>query len=173
VEDLPDLIKEMNKRCKPVPDSKTMKQRYDGKPLLKEGTKVRVALEHPVNALTGEQLHGAFRASDPRWTTATFTVKELYLKPGQPPMYKLEGKPHMYTRNRLQPVGETSAHKPSVIRGKPNTYVVEAIVYKRKGVIQYKVKWRGDSESTWEPRSKLIEDVPAIVAEYDATKKRA
>jgi hypothetical protein len=175
VEDLPDLIAEMNKRrAKPVPSNKNAQVLSDGKDLLAEGAKVRVALEHPVNALTGEQLHGAFRASDPRWSTAVSEVTDVVLTPGRPPMYRIKGRQHMYTRNRLQVVGEALPPKPTVIRGKPAMYSAEEILdrRKRKNQVEYKVRWRGYplSEATWEPRKRLIEDVPDMVAAYEASR---
>ena len=50
---------------------------------------------------------------------------------------------------------------------------VEALLRRRKirNKVSYLVKWLGypDYDSTWEPRQKLIEDVPALVALFDST----
>lgn len=173
VEVLPHLITSINRFRKPAapPGDELLD---DGKPLLPDGAKVRVALEHPVNPVTDARLHGNFRASDPRWETAVSEVESLVLRPGAPPMYRIKGKRHMYTRNRLLPVGAAEPPRPSVIVGKPKTYRVEEILDRRRtkgtnGRVEYKVKWYGypEGEATWESRTKLVEDVPAIVKKFD------
>src|SRR5690606_31997687 len=129
-------------------------------------------LEHPVNALTCEQLHGAFRASDPRWTTKVEEVESVSIQPGRPPMYSIKGRQHMYPRNRLHPIAGTQPPKPTVVRGQPAQYTVESILESRRRAgtgVEYLVKWYGYpvSESTWEPRKTLIQEIPDMIAAFE------
>ena len=147
--------------------------------LLTKGTKVRVQLDEPIDLLTGEKLHGHFRSTDIRWNPKIREIKEILIRPGQPPMYLLDGKvgkrevtPIAYTKNQLQVVpADEKPPNPKVIRGKPNTYIVEKIVDKKKegNRIYYKVRWLGYSakDDTYELRSELIKDVPDLIKEYE------
>jgi len=147
--------------------------------LMEIGTKVRVQLDEPIDLLTGEKLHGHFRSTDIRWNPKVREIKEILIRPGQPPMYLLDGKvgkrevtPIAYTKNQLQVVpADEKPPNPKVIRGKPNTYIVEKIVDKKKegNRIYYKVRWLGYSakDDTYELRSELMKDVPDLIKEYE------
>jgi hypothetical protein len=81
-----------------------------------------------------------------------------------------------YTKNQLHVVSENEeAPLPKVIRGNPKTYVISKILdkRKRKNKIEYKIRWKGygPEDDTWEPRKKLIEDVPLLVDEFEKTRK--
>ena len=52
-------------------------------------------------------------------------------------------------------------------------FVIEAITGERKlrGVRQYRCKWEGYDEETWQSAANIEEDVPELVREFHATKK--
>ena len=168
--ELPEVVAAINRGRKPVkPAGPGVVD--DGQKIIPEGTVVRTALENPVNPIDNKTLHGKFRASDPRWSTYTSKVEGVQFIPGRPPMYRVSGHQHLFTHNRLQPVGKNEAPKPTVISGKPDTYIVEELLEKRKtnGKVEIKVKWRGYpmEEATWEPRANLAKDVPAMLKKFE------
>ena len=55
--------------------------------ILPEGTKVRIALDYPINHVTGEKLHGKFRAGDIRFSKEIHTIDKIILSPNQPISY--------------------------------------------------------------------------------------
>lgn len=184
VEDLPQIVKAIDRN---LPKRKTPSQFPTGSKetfeFIPTGTKVRVALDEPIDTTAGKRLHGRFRAGDIKFSQKERVVKQLNLQPNQPPTYLLDGPEGTdkvtnvaYTKNQLQviPTEEKLPH-PSVIRGKATHYIVEKIIGKKKvkGKIEYKVKWRGfpESDATYEPREKLLEDVPNVVKEFEAKKK--
>jgi hypothetical protein len=174
VEDLPKVIEAINKKM-----GKKKKKKYPDEPvcegdscnLLDEGTKVRVALDEPISAVTARRLPGKFRSGDIRWNPKVRTIEFISLRPGQPPMYMLNGgEPIAYTRNQLQVVHEDEEPPDTnVIRGNPEHYIVEKILEKKKvkGKIMFLIKWYGFKEKTWEPRSEIIKDVPDMVKEFE------
>ena len=179
VDDLPVIIKAINKNIhyKP-PKADGPVCSGDSCQLLEIGTKVRRILDYPIDTHNEKRVHGKFRASDIRWHPEIRTIKNILLTTGQPPLYQLDdGKDGIdqrvaYTKQQLQVVDKNEElPPPKVIRGKPKTYKVEKIIGKKKikGKIYYKVKWLGypEEESTWEPRTNLIEDVPDLVKEYE------
>lgn len=180
VEDLPKLIKILNKKAKsfkqPVLPDKVLCQGNACK-LLSIGDKVRVIQEEPRDYVSGKKLHGKFRATDLRWSPVIRTIKQVLLKPGSPPMYLLDGKikgkePVAYTRNELKLVGDNEVYPDGkkVIRGNPSKYKVERIIGKKKikGKVYYNVKWKGYTKPTYEPKDTLIEDVPDMIADYES-----
>ncbi|GBC39593.1 chromobox protein homolog 5-like [Rhizophagus irregularis DAOM 181602=DAOM 197198] len=145
--------------------------------LLSEETRVRVKLNEPISVL-GNKLHGKFRTGDIRWNPNIRVIKKMILSPEQPPTYLLDG-PHgrlsvsrcAYTRKELQVVPENERPPPnSVIRGQPERFVPERILrhHIRKGQDQYLVKWErySDTEATWEPASRLEENVPDLIRKF-------
>ncbi|GET56812.1 hypothetical protein DFA_00299 [Rhizophagus irregularis DAOM 181602=DAOM 197198] len=125
--------------------------------LLSEGIHVRVKLDEPISVL-GNKLHGKFRTGDIRWNPNIRVIKKMILSPEQPPTYLLDG-PHgrlgvsrcAYTRKELQIVPENEHLPPeSVIRGQPERF------------------WERypDTEATWEPASRLEEDVPDLIRKF-------
>jgi hypothetical protein len=146
--------------------------------LLAIGTKVRVALDHPISTATDKRLHGRFRSSDVRWNPQIRTVKQYILKPAQVPLYLLDGnfsrhkvEPVAYSKSQLQVVNknEIVPEGEKIIRGNPTNYVVEKIVGKKfeNRKVMYKVKWLGFKDTTYEPRSTLIKQVPKMINEYE------
>lgn len=55
--------------------------------ILPEGTKVRIALDYPINAVTNEKLHGNFRAGDIRFSKEIYEIEKIILTPNQPVSY--------------------------------------------------------------------------------------
>ncbi len=121
--------------------------------LLSIGDRVRVALEFPIDLVTGAKLHGKFRSSDIKWDPKIRIIKDLLLKPNAPPMYLLDGPvgdrkitPIAYTKNQLNSVAANEKlPNPKVIRGKPTKYIIEKIVDKMKIKKKsfYLIKWVG------------------------------
>jgi hypothetical protein len=189
VNDLPLLIRALNKKA--TVNLKTQKKHLRKHPLpnkpligkdnilLPIGTKVRVQLEYPIDVATGKKLHGKFRSGDIRWDPKERVIKEILLRPNQPVQYLLDGingklqvEPVAYTKNQLQEIPKNEQYpKNDVVQNEPDEYVVEKIIdrIKEGRVIYYKIKWRGYplSEATWERRSRLLEDVPDLVRDFE------
>lgn len=55
--------------------------------ILPEGTKVRIALDYPINAVTNEKLHGNFRVGDIRFSKNIHEIVKIILTPNQPVSY--------------------------------------------------------------------------------------
>jgi hypothetical protein len=134
------------------------------------GTKVRVKLDNPVD-FENNKLHGKFRAGDIRWSREIHKITDFYLRPGYPVMYQLdENMKVAYTSYQLQKVDESNEITP-----KPNEnkkYQVEKILKKivKNRKIFYKVQWKGYDETTIEPRSVLIQDVPELIQDFERKK---
>jgi CRISPR/Cas system CMR-associated protein Cmr5 small subunit len=177
IDDLPDLIKHLNKHTKATFKPLTVKEAATKDPvckgdacnLLSEGTKVRAILEHPKNAATGAKEFGRFRAGDIRWETKPSTIASVVIKPGFPPLYLLTGdKDHVaYTKNQLQVVHKDEKFpKPETFirnASKIKEYVVEKFLAKKTEdrKIKYRIKWLGypADQSTWQSRKALVEDL--------------
>lgn len=181
VDDLSEIIAEMNKHYTKL----NKKVKLPDKPvcegdacrLLAEGTKVRVALDAPVDVL-GNKLHGRFRSTDVRWDPKIRTINQLGIVPNQPPLYYLDGNvgrwridPVGYTKNQLQVVSENE-QQPKENGGKykrEKYYVVQKIL-KRKTVgskTSYLVQWEGYDSPSWESETSLMQDVPALVKSFN------
>ena len=182
VEDLPRLLKLLNKRkIKPSSVSTDPVCEGDSCKVLDTGTKVRVALDYPINAVTEKRLHGKFRTTDLRFSPVVRTIKEVLIKPNSPPLYLLDGNVckrkvdiTAYTKNQLQVIPKNEKlPNPAVIRGKPKTFKVQKILDRKKinGKIFFKVSWLGYSKPTFEPRTSLIEDIPDLIKTYERDNK--
>ena len=123
VQDLPLLINALNKKKKkqmednPPPIQNNLSRcQGDACKVLPIGSKVRIALDAPVNVAKNSNTAkptGKFRSTDIRWSRDVREVKEILLKPNQPPMYlvnKFEDPSETlfvpYTKNQLQLVKE-------------------------------------------------------------------
>jgi len=101
---LPSIIKEINSNLpKPL-----MTQPYNfpysdktNEGLLEKGSLVRVALDHPINIHNEKTLMGKFRDSDIRWSTQKYPIKEVLLKPSEPPLYLTSHDNALHTRQQL------------------------------------------------------------------------
>lgn len=129
IQDLPIIVKGLNRRAesqqKPVSTEIPLPTcTGDSCNLLDIGTKVRVALDGPMNMVTRKLLSGRFRSTDFRFDPTPRVIKEVLLRPGQPPMYLLDGKigprktePVAYTKNQLQIIPKNERMPPqSVLR---------------------------------------------------------
>ena len=181
VDDIPIILQHINKRAR---QRRITVKKYDvpiltkhNYPLLKEGSHVRTVLRAPIGMAWGEKLYGKFRASDIRWDPKIKMVKQCILIPGQPPMYLLndfKAFPVAYTKSQLQLVSENEeypSHKILKNKNEDKKYKIEKILDRKyiNGKIHYKIKWMGypTSDSTYEPRSVLLKEVPEMIKEYD------
>jgi hypothetical protein len=190
IDDLPDVIKSMNvveKKRKPKKYNDTYQCSGDSCVLLPEGTRVRVALDAPIDVASGKRLSGRFRDTDIRWKIKCNTVKQVIIQPNQPPLYLVDDAHgntdhnQAYTRNQLLPVkanekaARESAIRPIAKKKGQQVYHVEKLVAKKKekNKIYLKVRWRGftSKDDTWELRARLMEDVPELVREYEKHNK--
>jgi len=186
VDDLPKFIKYINKKRAREPPKPSYTPKCSGKDceLLSIGTKVRVKLDAPLDYVTDKRLHGKFRITDIKWDPHPRIITNIMLMPGQHPMYQLNDENDVnktdtsvaYTKAQLQVVtDDEEAPHPKVIRGNPDTYVVQRLVDKKKqnNKIYYKVRWKGypPNQDTWEPRKHLIKDVPVLVKAYELKNK--
>lgn len=184
IDDLPDAIEAINKKRgqePPKPSFNSFQCEGDTCNLLRIGTKVRPKLDHPIDPVTGRQLPGNFRGADIKFEPMVRIVKNIMLLPDQPPLYQLNDIKNpekidqtvAYTKNQLQVVPKGERPPPtSVIRGKPNTYVVKKLHDKKKikNQIHYLVEWKGypdKKDFTWEKRANLLEDVPLEVYTFE------
>ncbi|EXX53805.1 chromobox protein homolog 5-like [Rhizophagus irregularis DAOM 181602=DAOM 197198] len=145
--------------------------------LLSERTRVLVKVDEPISVL-GNKLHGKFCTGDIRWNPNIRVIKKMILTHEQPPIYLLNGlhkrlgvSRYAYTRKELQVVPENERPPPdSVIRGQSKRFVPERILQHRirKGQDQYLVKWErySNTKATWEPASRLEEDVPNLIRKF-------
>ena len=73
--------------------------------VLEEGDKVRLALNRPIDTVTGKRLHGHFRAGDVRWDKEIHTIDKVNVVPNQVPLYYVSNiRDRAYKRNELQPL---------------------------------------------------------------------
>lgn len=191
VDALPRFIKAMN-----IHYSKQKPKKYPNVPvcsgdsckILNEGTKVRAILDEPRDLL-GNKLIGKFRSGDIRFDPKVRVVKQLLLRPGQPPLYLLDNpkKPDgvdnvPYTKNQLQVISEDE-EAPSgeiVLKGRENdpdtTYVVNKILDKKKVKGKWKllINWKGfpSTYDSWEPYNEIKKDVPELIKEFEEQHKK-
>ena len=146
--------------------------------LLAKGTKVRVLLDNPVDYVSGNNLHGGFRACDMRWSPDVKVITGTTLAPGQPPFYRVDNAAVNYTRKQLQVVKPD--HEPDATKlrlaGESDQRLVHKLVAreKRDGVIKFLTRWYGfknAADMTWEPRTHLLVQVPKLVREFEKNMK--
>jgi len=176
IEYLSDIVEIMNSHAKPPKDNINKEAPYFGNNILLEGTKVRVLLEHPINYLSKKRLHGDFRKSDIRWDDTVRTVERAIVRNGQPILYEISGKNHVwYSRNQLQVIPSNEKIKDIDNVENDNNFEIEKIINheKRDNIMYFKVKWKGYSAKydTWEKRSALFKDVPQMVTNYEKSHK--
>ena len=103
---LKDLINEINKNLPtPLKEAKSIDPVHtkNNEVILPIDTKVRVKLDVPLDVATGKRLIGTFRASDVKWSKDIKEVKQIILKPSQPPLYLVNGIHHAFTTQQLLP----------------------------------------------------------------------
>jgi hypothetical protein len=142
-------------------------------PKYKVGDVVYRLLDVPKDALGHDQPTQAFRAGDIRWDTKNpRKIERVLIYKGKISYrYTLEGlKSVSFTESQLKPANKENASK----------YTIESIIGERTKNKQkeYLIKWKGYSkktESTWEPKHNLIEDVgesglKLLLSEYRKSK---
>lgn len=158
VEDINEVLEQ--KPADPVPELKgkemlTPTCKGTSCDLLDIGTLVRRPLEKPVDPVTGQKLIGKFRAGDVRFEIKPRKITDIILKPGNPPMYKLELLPDdneslknlkttAYTKGQLLVVkkGENRNVKPILENknfGMPYEIAGKKLI---KGKVHYLVLWK-------------------------------
>ena len=176
---LPLVIKYMNERFKI--NNKDLNKDISNKPvrvdindnehiLIPEGTRVRVMLDEPIDIYNGRKVGNKFRATDIRYENDITTVKQILLRPDQPPMYLTNKYPHVpYLKNHLQVVGNIEKRPNEIIK----RLVINNILEKKKenNKIYYLVKFAGNPNNTWIARTRLIIDFPDEIKEYEKINK--
>jgi hypothetical protein len=182
-DDINSVIKNLNikqKKKKIIKPTNEYQCSGDACIIIPEETKVRVALDAPIDVVSGKRLHGRFRDSDIRFEIKPRVVKQVIIQPNQPPMYLVSNNKgendhqQAYTKNQLLPVKSNEIQPDSSvirpIKGPKGEklYVVDDIIGKRKqnNRIQYHVKWAG-LPSSLEGRASLVNNVPDLLKEYD------
>lgn len=154
--------------------------------IIDQGTQVRAMLDAPVNAYDGKKLYGKFRETDIRFAIKPRTVMQTLIAPGTPPLYLLDdGKGGTdysvaYTKNQLQiiPSDEKPPDSTQILgqkkRGEAHKWVAEKLIkrFKEKNnKIYFTVKWAGFDQTTNEPRTVLLKDVPDMVKEFEKAER--
>jgi hypothetical protein len=171
MEDLKNVLKAINKRAKATFKAKLKRLSKNTEPILIDnlfnyGDTVRVILDKPRDTFN-KKLHGSFRATDIRFSTEFYTIDNIIINNGVPPLYMVknvetgEVKPVAYTKNQLLLVTDKIIEPPkSVVRGnpKPKIYIIKDIDGKRKknNLVQYNVLYKGHKVYQWENRKDLI-----------------
>lgn len=171
VDIVPEVIKLMNKHLSHEPNPIDVNQpvrtnSYTAK-VLPIGTSVRIQLDNPISYIDEKTLSGKFRAGDIRWTKSVHKITQIYLRPGQPPMYQVDNDKRVaYTKYQLQVVKENEIRPTTQSQ---NKYNIEKLIrrFKRSNKIYFEVKWEGYNETTNEPRSNLMKDVPEMVKQFE------
>jgi len=176
-----DIMNVKAKKNKPMPLQDEPICHGNNCNVLSIGTKVRVKLEKPVDVVTGNKLFGNFRKSDIRWNPEVRVIRQVLIKPGQPPMYLLDGnkgehkvEPVAYSKHELQVVSPYEKAPPGkeVIRGDPQQYVIqkihgEKIINNKRHLL---IEWKGFPDRddwTYEPYQNIKEDAPNVVKKYE------
>lgn len=133
--------------------------------LLEVGQKVRIQLDNPQEFTNGKRLHGKFRKGDIRFENRIRTITRLYIRPGQPPTYKVDDIDVAYTKNQLQLVTENEKAPKADEDGLQE---VDKIIGKKKinNKIHYRILW-SDGEKSYEPRTGLIGFIHDIIKDYE------
>lgn len=188
VDDLPEILKKMNTKAskrKPIKLKNEYQCEGDACTLLPEGTKVRVALEAPRDVANNKKLNGKFRDSDIRWEIKPKEIKQVIVQPNQPPMYLVSDNKgntdhnQAYTKSQLLPTKANeqqpneSKIRPVGIKKGTKTWIIEKLVDRKKvgKLIYFSVKWKGYKDTTSEPRTVLMQDVPDMVKEFEKNMK--
>lgn len=178
IDELQKIIKQLNKRfgkktSGKVDDSKELFCKGNTCDLLDIGDLVRYPLDHAINVVDNKRLDSKFRASDIRYSLKPTKIRTIRTSTVNPPLYGLEGKTALYSRETLLPVDESKLKLPPASTQKK--FIIERIIDKKKikGLVHYLIKWKGynDSHNTWEPRKQLISDVPEMVKEFEKSLK--
>jgi hypothetical protein len=180
IEFLPQIVIAINKHYShkpPTIDEKEhtpikCKKNTQSCDLLLEGTRVRIQLDNPVDAVETKRLNGKFRIADIRWENKIKHVTQIYLRPDFPPMYEIDNDDNVaYTRKQLQVVKENE--KAPTSKTQVKTVIKDLLErVKVKNKIYFKVFWE-DDDITLEPRVELYKTVPGLIDEFEEILKLA
>ena len=130
------------------------------KPTLKVGDRVRLKLQKRKNRNINEL-----------WTGDIFTIYKVfkYNAEYKPPYYYVEDDDEKYTEKLyekdLQKIGDVE----NKVR-QPERFDVSKIMDRRtdrNGNVQYKIRWKGYKQMTWEDRKTLLKDIPKMLRIYE------
>ena len=88
--------KPLTKETQPTPISTK-----ENRELLNVGDKVRIKLDYPIDIAHKKKLIGKFRSADIKWSLEIHTIEHVILKPGQPPLYKVNDMDALRTIQQL------------------------------------------------------------------------
>ena len=74
----------------------------ENREILNVGDIVRVKLNYPIDIAHKKKLIGNFRSADIKWSLETHKIEHVILKPGQPPLYKVNNMDALRTIQQLQ-----------------------------------------------------------------------
>ena len=150
--------------------------------ILAVGTKVRIILEVPQEFISGKRTIGKFRVGDQRWDKKTRYITQIFIRPANPPMYKVDDIDVAYTKKQLQVIksNETTPKvekKFSTIKEIEDTDEdteedVVKIISKKKinNRIHYRILW-SDKKRTYEARTEMLKYIPDMIEEFEANIK--
>ena len=126
---LPKLLKKINENLpkpltEPITEDPIVTQ--SNHEILPIGSMVRVALEAPINIVSGKKLHGKFRASDIRYSLKPKKITNYIIKDGYPILYQVEDESTGYTRNQLKPM-QTDDVQEQAIKRKEKELIKKAV----------------------------------------------
>jgi hypothetical protein len=151
--------------------------------ILAVGTKVRVILEVPQEFINEKRLTGKFRVGDSRWENKIRYITQIFMRPANPPMYKVDEIDVAYTKNQLQVV---KANEKAPVKQKKYSTTKEIedpdddteedivkIISKKKinNRIHYRILW-SDKKRTYEARTELLKYIPDMIEEYEEKIKK-
>jgi hypothetical protein len=149
--------------------------------VLAVGTKVRIILEVPVEFISKKRQIGKFRVGDTRWQNKIRYITQIFMRPANPPMYKVDDIDVAYTKNQLQVIkaDEKSPEQDKIEVGVPvegtsdGIQEVQEVIGKKKvgNKVHYNILW-SDGEKSYEPRTGLIEYIPELIREYENNNKK-
>lgn len=167
---LPKVVESVNKfytqKADHIDGNEPIKGNKNTLQILPEGTMVRIQLDNPTNHLNNTRLYGKFRMGDVRWTKDPKPISQIYLRPDEPPMYKVGTNDNVaYTKNQLQVVKANEIRPNINLQTKFN---VDRLIrrFKKGNKVMFRVKWSDGSE-TDEPRSQLNKDIPQMIKDFE------
>lgn len=185
VTNLPTVIKVINEYFSHKPIEIDAKEapptcKGDSCNILAVGTKVRIILEVPVEFTSKKRQIGKFRVGDTRWENKIRHITQIFMRPANPPMYKVDDIDVAYTKNQLQVV-EANEKAPKKVKievvpcagSSDGIQEVQEVIGKKKigNKVHYNILW-SDGEKSYEPRTGLIAYIPELIREYENNNKK-
>lgn len=157
--DVADEDTERNKEVKEKIKRKVTRKLVMEKPKFKVGQKVRIATDK-------EELNEGITGH--RWSKKIYTIDSMTIPANKiaAVSYRVKGIKRKLYQDELQLIESVKN-----TTEQPKKYVVKKLVEPKvqRGVQGYIVRWRGykEADDTFEPREKLLEDVPKIVNKFE------